>query len=220
MIVSEDNLESGTHKHQTERAESNMPPEGSPFPFQSDISADDTQGPSFDETSPTIESLQYQLQESDNRLLRSQAELENFRKRSRRELNEHQRYAQLPIIRDLLPVLDNLERAVSSANQSDDPSIHSLLEGVQLVTTELKSVLERHHCQPIEAVTGTVFDPNCHEAISQQPSAEHPPSSVMHVVQAGYQLRDRVVRPSQVIVASGVPDETDGEMSSDGSHKG
>jgi molecular chaperone GrpE len=220
MIVSQDNLEPGTHEPQTGQAESNMPPKGSPFAFQSDISAADSGEATLDETSPSIESLQQQLQESNDRLLRSQAELENYRKRSRRELDEQRRYAQLPIIRDLLPVLDNLERAVSSANQSDDPSIHSLLEGVQLVTAELKSVLERHHCQPTEAVAGTVFDPNCHEAISQQPSAEHPPSSVMHVVQAGYQLRDRVVRPSQVIVASGVPDETDGEMSSDGSHKG
>jgi len=166
------------------------------------------------------DALQVQLQEANDRLLRSQAELDNFRKRSRRELDEQLKYAQLPIMRDLLPVLDNLERAVSATQLTEDPAAESLLQGVQLVMADLKSILQRHHCRQIESVEGTEFDPNCHEAIAQQPSAEHPPGTVIQVAQTGYQLHDRVVRPSQVVVTTASVGKDDSEASSGGTLEG
>ena len=147
-----------------------------------------------------VDSLQAELAQSNDRLLRIQAELENYRKRARREMADQMRYAQLPLIRDLLSVLDNLERAIQAAEQTEKSA--SLLEGVKLVVTQLSAVLKNHDCQPMEA-EGTSFDPNMHEAISQQPSEEHSPGTVLHMTQTGYHLHDRVVRPAQVVVSTG-----------------
>ena len=219
MIVSQDNnnerFESEDRARETGEFEPSVSPEELPFASDPEMGPTESEVVSSDKPPEVVTSLQSQLEDANDRLLRLQAELENFRKRSRRELDEQQRYAQLPIIRDLLSVLDNLERAVSATNQSDGPTAEGLLQGVQLVTVELQTVLERHHCQRIEVAEGTVFDPNRHEAISQQPSAEHPPDTVMHVAQPGYHLYDRIVRPSQVVVATGVQDEVDSEISSD-----
>jgi molecular chaperone GrpE len=132
-------------------------------------------------------------------LLRTQAELENFRKRARRELEDAQRYASLSLMRDLLPVLDNLNRAIEAAETSE--SAAGLLDGVKMVADQFGNVLKQYHCVPIDAA-GEHFDPNVHEAIAQLPSEEYAAGSVMSVAQTGYVLHDRVVRPSQVIVAA------------------
>jgi molecular chaperone GrpE len=138
------------------------------------------------------------LEQVQQRVLRAQAELENYRKRARRELEEQRRYACLPLMRDLLSVVDNLNRAIAAAEQTHNAA--DLLAGVKMVSEQLDAVLKQHDCQPIEA-EGTRFDPHLHEAIAQQPSDEHPPGTVASVTQVGYQLHDRVVRPSQVLVA-------------------
>jgi len=135
-------------------------------------------------------------------LLRSQAELENFRKRANRERDEERRYAALPLVRDLLPGLDNLQRALDAARHSDDLS--AMLQGVEMVTTQIDEVLARHGALPIAAI-GEPFDPNKHEAIQQMPSADHPPMTVIEEVERGYTLNDRVVRPSKVIVSVAPP---------------
>jgi len=147
-----------------------------------------------------LEEVQNQLKQSNDRLLRTQAELDNFRKRARRELDEQLRYAPMSILRDLLPVVDNLQRAIQSTPPIEDKTVKSLLQGINMVTIQLTSVLERHHCRSMEIEEGMEFDPNRHEAISQQPSEEHPPGTVLHVTQVGYELHDRVVRPTQVVV--------------------
>jgi molecular chaperone GrpE len=103
------------------------------------------------------------------------------------------------LIRELLPVLDNVERAIRAAEKSADGS--GLLDGVKLVAQQLQGVLGRHHCVKIEAL-GAPFDPHLHHAILQRPSDEHPANTVITVTQDGYQLHDRVVRPSQVIVSA------------------
>ncbi len=148
-----------------------------------------------------LDSLKCKLQEVEDRVLRSQAELENYRKRVRRERDEERQYAGLPLLRDLLPVVDNIERAIAAAEQADQAS--GLLEGFRMVASLLSSILAQHHCQPIDAA-GASFDPHLHEAISQQPSQEHPDGTVLHVTQIGYTLHDRVVRPSQVVVSRAV----------------
>ncbi|HJT34981.1 MAG TPA: nucleotide exchange factor GrpE [Pirellulales bacterium] len=149
-----------------------------------------------------LETLRQELDAAKDRALRVQAELENYRKRVRREMDDERRYAQLPLLKELLPVIDNIGRALQSAEKSPDGS--GLLEGVKLVAQQLDGVLSRHHCQRIEALHQP-FDPHLHEAILQQPSADYPAGTVLNVTQEGYQLHDRVVRPAQVIVSTTPP---------------
>jgi molecular chaperone GrpE len=156
----------------------------------------------------TAEKLREELEQSKDRALRLQAELDNYRKRASRELEDRLRYANMGILRDLLPVLDNIRRASESAEKS--PDLASLLEGFKMVGGQLESVLECHQCKKIEALHAP-FDPNLHHAISQMPSAEYPPSTVILVSQEGYQLYDRVVRPSQVIVSTVPPKSAEDE---------
>ena len=146
-----------------------------------------------------IDQLREEIAAAKDRELRAVAELDNYRKRIARQLDEERRYAGLPLMRDMLPVLDNLKRAVDAAERTHDAA--SLLEGVKLVLKQFHSVLERHHCLPIESLHGP-FDPNFHEAVLQRPSGEFPANTVLHEVVAGFQLHDRVVRPSQVVVST------------------
>lgn len=143
--------------------------------------------------------LQTELEEAQNRALRSSAELENFRRRSNRQLAEERRYANLDLFRELLPIWDNMGRAVEAAQKVGEAG--SLLEGFKMVQAQLESVLERFHCVKIEA-EGQVFNPNLHEAVSQMPSSAHPGGTVLYVTQVGFVLHDRVVRPSQVVVST------------------
>jgi molecular chaperone GrpE len=143
--------------------------------------------------------LQADLAASKDRELRCLAELDNFRKRAARELEDQSRYANLSLMRDLLPVLDDVERAIQAAEKNADASM--LLQGFKMTAQQLADVLKRHQCLPIEALH-LPFDPNVHHAILQQPSAEYPANTVLMVTQTGYQLHDRVVRPSQVIVST------------------
>ncbi len=150
-----------------------------------------------------LETLRKGLKEAEDRLLRGQAELENLRRRSRREIEEERRFSNQPFLTDLLPVIDNVGRAIEAASQSPDAS--GLLEGFQMVAQQLIETLAKHHCSRIEA-EGEPFDPSLHEAISQQPSDEHDSGTVVLVALPGYQLHDRVIRPAQVIVSTGPAD--------------
>ena len=143
--------------------------------------------------------LRQELAAAKDRELRVHAEIDNVRKRSARELEEYRRFANLPLLRDLLPVLDNVDRAIEAADKNADAA--ALLEGFKMVSQQLGEVLKRHHCMPIEALHAP-FDPNVHHAVMQQPSEEYPANTVLMVTQSGYQLHDRVVRPSQVIVST------------------
>ncbi len=150
--------------------------------------------------------IETELANEKDRILRLQAEMENLRSRTSREIHHERRYAPLPVIRDLLPVLDNINRAleaaeqIEAAEQTDEST--SLLEGFKLVRQQLLTVLEQHHCKQIETV-GQPFDPQIHEAILQQPSDEQPANHIVQETQTGYQIHDRVVRASQVIISSG-----------------
>lgn len=149
-----------------------------------------------------IARLAAELAAANERTVRAHAELENFRKRVYREMEDERKYASLSLLRSLLPVMDNLQRAIRSAEAAPDGQ--GLLEGVQLVSQQLDSVLQQHHCTPIDA-KGKLFDPHLHEAIAQLPSDEFPRGTVIDVTQAGYLLHDRVVRASQVLVSAGPP---------------
>ena len=147
----------------------------------------------------TLENLHAELEQAKDRAMRCQAELDNYRKRAAREMDDRLRYGNISFIRDLLPVLDNLQRAIEAAEKSPDGS--GLLDGVKLVAQQLQGVLESHHCIKIEALHAP-FDPHLHHAILQQPSDEYPENTNIMVTQDGYILHDRVVRPSQVIVST------------------
>lgn len=162
-----------------------------------------------------MQSMQSELEESRARVLRVQAELENYRKRAQRTLQEERQYAGLPLMRDLLGVVDNLQRAIEAAQEAVDTTQQGqtsagLLEGVKMVAEQLDEILKKHHCEEIPAEDAQ-FDPNVHEAVAQIPSDEHEPGRVMQVTQVGYRLHNRVIRPAQVIVAAAKPNEDQGE---------
>ncbi len=144
-----------------------------------------------------MEQLQGELVESRDRILRAQAELENYRKRSRRELDDERKYASVPLLRDLLPVVDNIDRGLDAAQKAGETG--ALLDGIKLVKQHLMETLARHNCVEIKA-DSQAFDPHLHQAITTQPS-EQPANTILMVVQPGYQVHDRVIRPSQVIVS-------------------
>jgi molecular chaperone GrpE len=152
-----------------------------------------------------IAELETQLQEANQKALRAGAELENYRKRAQREMADERRYAVLPLVRDLLAVLDNLNRAIEATqarSASEGSADVGLLEGVKMVAAQFEAVLKEHGCTPIETV-GQPFDPNQHQAIAQEPSNEYPAGTVTRAAQIGYKLHDRVVRPAQVFVSTG-----------------
>lgn len=137
--------------------------------------------------------LERELHERREDLLRERAEVENFKRRMQREKSEALRFALEPFLRDLLPVVDNLERALEHGESA------SLLDGIKLVHKGLLDALERNGVARLETV-GTPFDPSLHEAISQAESAEFAPGAVMAQHQPGYKLHDRLVRPAMVTV--------------------
>ena len=151
-----------------------------------------------------LDELRTEVEQTKDHALRCQAELENYRRRITREMEDERRYAPLRLLRDLLPVVDNVERGVLAAEKSNDPAV--LLQGFKLVAKQLEGLLERYHCLKIEALN-CEFDPARHEAIGHQPSPEVPANAVLLVAQNGYMLYNRVVRPSQVIVSAGKPAE-------------
>ena len=145
------------------------------------------------------ESLESQLQGQQDRALRLQADMQNLRQRTSRELSAERKYGSLSVLRDMLPVVDNIDRAIEAAEKESNAD--SLLEGCRLVRQQLLTLLSQYQCEKIEAA-GQPFDPEQHEAILQQPS-EQPAGTVVMVTQVGYRLHDRIVRAPQVIVSSG-----------------
>lgn len=144
--------------------------------------------------------------EAEREVLRAKAEMENFRKRMQRDSDQQLKYANMPLMRDLLDVLDNLHRALEVADV-EDPKTKALVDGVSMVNHQLKDALAKYGCKPVASL-GETFDPNVHEAISQMPSDEYESGKVMNEVTVGFVLHDRVVRPSHVVVSSG-PSQTD-----------
>lgn len=129
---------------------------------------------------------------------RTQADLQNYRKRMQRELEEERKFAVVPLVKALLPALDNLQRALQAASTSQNAD--NLITGVEMVVKQFDAALIAVGVQPIAAV-GQPFDPNLHEAITQAPSADHPPMTVLQDVERGYVFNDRVIRPTKVVVS-------------------
>jgi molecular chaperone GrpE len=177
-------------------------PDGQVFVEQSGLDADPVKPESSAEAGEPQElrDLRVDLEEMKDRALRSQAELENYRKRIARQMEEDRRYAEMGLLRDVLPLWDNMQRAIEAAQAAGEAP--ALLQGFQMVARQLSDVLEKHQCVKIDALHKP-FDPHLHEAITQLPSADFPPQTVLHVTQEGFTLHGRVVRPSQVVVSAG-----------------
>lgn len=147
--------------------------------------------------------LQSKIDDLQGRLLRAQADMENYRRRIQREQDDARRFESLRLLRDLLPGLDGLNRATAAAEQTGD--LQNLLNGIRMVSQQFRDILKAHAAEPIDAL-GKPFDPNLHEALTQLPSADYEPMTVLQVVEMGYRLHDRVVRPARVIVSCAPPD--------------
>jgi molecular chaperone GrpE len=134
---------------------------------------------------------------------RTRADFENYQKRMQRDLATERRFAQVPLASDLLGALDNLERATAAAEKAGEKG--PLVQGVAMVHSQLLDVLRRHGVTRMEAL-GQPFDPNLHQAVLQQPSKEHPPMTVVQVLEPGYLIHDRVLRPARVAVSTAPPE--------------
>jgi molecular chaperone GrpE len=136
-----------------------------------------------------------------DRYLRSAADVENLRKRQKREIEDAKFETKNKVLKEMLPVVDNLERAIEHAGGTGevDPALRPIVDGVQLVLRQFATAFERLEVTPIDA-QGQPFDPNLHEAISQQES-DQPPGTVVQVLQRGYRAGERLLRPSLVVVA-------------------
>ena len=139
---------------------------------------------------------QERLKDTHERLLRTAAEFDNFRKRVQKEKEETRKFAVESLLKDFLPVADNLERALDHAEEHD---LRQVIEGVRLVQKMLNDALGKHGIVSFSAV-GQVFDPNLHEALMQAES-DKPPGTVVSEMARGYKLHDRLVRPAAVVVA-------------------
>lgn len=157
-----------------------------------------------------LEALRAQLQTAEQKrdeyldlAQRTRADFENYQKRMQRDLAQERRYAQAPLASDLLQAIDNLDRATVAAEQAGEKG--PLVQGVAMVSSQLLDILRRHGITRIEAM-GQPFDPNLHQAVMQQPSEEHPPMTVVQVLEPGYMIHERVLRPARVIVSK-TPDK-------------
>lgn len=149
-----------------------------------------------------VTALTAERDEAKDRMLRLAAEFENWKKRARKDQLEGESKARENVLRDLLEVMDNLDRAVSSAEAGGpgaDPA--AVLKGVQLVLRLFQTKLERYDVRPVEA-KGLPFDPRIHEAVSQVPSQDVPVGHVVNELQRGYKIGDRLLRPALVAVAT------------------
>lgn len=154
-------------------------------------------------TPEQLEELQARAAKADEnweRLLRTTADFDNFKKRAARERQDAARYANESLVQKLIPILDNFEMALAATQAGAAANAQSLAEGVAMILQQFKSTLAEAGVEEVEAA-GKPFDPNLHEAVSQQESAEVPEGQVLQQLRKGYRLRERLLRPATVIVA-------------------
>jgi molecular chaperone GrpE len=172
------------------------------------IAAETTEGDSVENTD-RLTAIAVERDELKDQLLRALAETENMRRRSEREADTARKYGHTQFARDLVGAIDNLARALASApddKSSLDESVQSLLTGIELSWTEIQSAIEKHGVRQINPV-GEKFDYNFHQAMFEVPTDDQPPGMVLEVVQHGYALHDRLLRPAMVGVSKAADKE-------------
>lgn len=157
------------------------------------------------EAGPDIAAIEAENADLRDRLLRAAAEMENTRKRAERKAADDARYAVSSFARDMLEVSDNLRRAVATLKPEEREAaadgVKAMAEGVEMTERQLLAVFERHGIREITPKPGERFDANLHEAMFEVPGSEHPAGSVVHVLNAGYMIGDRLLRAARVGVA-------------------
>ncbi|MGK2944239.1 MAG: nucleotide exchange factor GrpE [Desulfuromonadales bacterium] len=188
------------------RKNQDIPEQESVTEILEEMTAEGSEGPTTEEAITPLAKLRNEIEaarmEASNNwdlYLRERADLENARKRHQRDKEDALRFANDRLLKEMVPVLDNLERAVAHAEQGADNN-QGLLEGVNMTINQFRKVLEDFGVKPIKAV-GANFDPNLHQAMGQIESAEQAPNTVVTEFQKGYLLHDRLLRPSLVMVA-------------------
>jgi molecular chaperone GrpE len=179
-------VEAAVNQNQEEISDADMPPTG-----------DDN--PSDEALHLMLEDARAKADEHWNQLLRANAELENARRRARQDVENAHKYALEKFVQELLPVKDSLEMGLSATN-ADSDAVDPLREGIELTLKMLESTLEKFGIEAIDPA-GEPFDPARHQAMSMHESAEHAPNTVMSVMQKGYELNQRLIRPAMVMVA-------------------
>jgi molecular chaperone GrpE len=156
--------------------------------------------PAVDQNEEDTDALQADLQRFRDLALRSQADFENYKKRSAREKEEAIKYANSSLLEKLISIVDNFELGLEAARAESDKS--PIFSGMSMVLKQLMDFLADSGLQPIDAI-GKQFDPNLHEAIAHEASNEVPEGSVIRQTRRGYRMKDRLLRPSSVVVSSG-----------------
>lgn len=180
-----------------------------PSPFkdtESAVEEKDTDGLDSTSQETDIASLEAALEAEKDRFIRLSAEFDNYRKRKQREIDEFKKFANEMVFKQFLPVVDNLERAMASAENNQD--IETLLKGVKLTHKEILKVFQDFNVKPVQA-ENQVFDPNFHQAVTQKETNEVPENTVTDVLQTGYLLHDRLIRPAMVVVSKSTGNDTD-----------
>jgi len=147
-----------------------------------------------------IKSLEEEAKETYDRFLRVSAEFENYKKRSIREMSEFKKYANESLIKELILVVDNMERAINSSSNEGN-SNNGLVEGVDMTLKELLKIFEEFGVKQVESL-GKPFDPTFHQAVMQEETDEHPHNTIINELQKGYLINERLLRPSMVVVSS------------------
>jgi molecular chaperone GrpE len=153
-----------------------------------------------------VATLEAEKKDNWDKFLRATADLENFRKRSRRDVEDARISSASNVLKEMLPVMDNLERALQHAADATGEAA-AIRDGVKLVMRQFTQALAKCDVAPVEAL-GKPFDPNLHEAIQQLPTADYEPGCVAAVLQTGYTIKERLLRPAMVVVATAPPEET------------
>ena len=146
-----------------------------------------------------LESVEQELKDSHDRFLRVSAEFENYKKRASREMNDFRKFANESFVKAMLPVVDNLDRAVESSSD-DDHSIRSVVEGVNMTLKEILKIFEQFGVKPFESL-GKIFDPALHQAVMQKETDNHPEKTILNELEKGYMIHDRLLRPAMVVVS-------------------
>lgn len=154
------------------------------------------------DSSVQLDELRKQSEENYQRFLRTQADFENFRRRTRQEKEELSKYASMQLIEKLLPVIDNFERALlATKGANEDNSAEAFIKGVDMIFRQIEQMLEQEGLKPMETI-GRPFNPEFHQAIMQVESKEYEEGIVVEEVQKGYMLKDKILRPAMVKVSS------------------
>ena len=207
-------------KAATERPEAGQPEEGQPDSAQPETEAGarpdvaDDDPPAADQVlddavqSDVIAQLESQVAEYRDRMLRAMAELENLRRRAERDRKEAEAYGGTRLARDLLAVYDNLERALAHADDAAREHAGGVIEGVELTRRELLSAFAKHKIEKFTPEKGEKFDPHREQAMYEAPVPGAQPGTVIEVIQPGFTIADRLLRPALVGVAKAAPEET------------